>query len=199
MKAHIATHVGVEGGLVQDDILDEPEHITRCRLEAQKGDVTAQHNMGHAYNNGRDVPKDFEEAAKWWTMAAEQGDVRSILPLGQLYRFGDIYHLGDGEFVTFAIDYDKAFEWYKVAASKGKDWGAGIAQNKLGEMYSIGDGRLQDYVMAHMWFNIASANGDEDGRKNRDAVAKNMTAEDISKATAMARECMKSDYKKCGY
>ena len=66
-------------------------------------------------------------------------------------------------------------------------------------MYSIGDGRLQDYVMAHMWFNIASANGDEDGRKNRDAIAKNMTPEDISKATAMARECMASNYKKCGY
>ena len=50
-----------------------------------------------------------------------------------------------------------------------------------------------------MWFNIASANGDEDGRNNRDAIAKNMTPEDISKAQELARDCIASDYKKCGY
>ena len=149
MKAHIATHVGVEGGLVQDDILDEPEHITQCRFEAQQGDVTAQHNMGHAYNNGRDVPKDFEEAVKWWTMAAEQGDAQ--------------------------------------------------AQTNLGFMYHYGKGVLKDNTMAHMWYNIGSANGNDLGGKNRDKRAKEMTSEDISKATALARECMSSNYQKCGY
>ena len=47
-----------------------------------------------------------------------------------------------------------------------------------------------------MWYNISSANG---GISGRDWVAGLMTATDISKATAMARECMKSNYKKCGY
>ena len=45
-----------------------------------------------------------------------------------------------------------------------------------------------------MWYNISSANG---GISGRDWVADLMTATDISKATAMARECMKSNYKKC--
>jgi hypothetical protein len=34
---------------------------------------------------------------------------------------------------------------------------------------------------------------------DRDALEADMTPEDISKATAMARECIKSEYKKCGY
>ena len=50
-----------------------------------------------------------------------------------------------------------------------------------------------------MWYNIASANGYEKAGGYRDERAGLMTASDISKATAMARECMASDYKKCGY
>ena len=50
-----------------------------------------------------------------------------------------------------------------------------------------------------MWYNIASANGNEKAGELRDKRAGLMTASDISKATAMARECMSSGYKKCGY
>ena len=63
-------------------------------------------------------------------------------------------------------------------------------------MYEKGNGVLQDNLTAHMWYNISSANG---GISGRDWVAGLMTASDISKATAMARECMASGYKKCGY
>ena len=35
------------------------------------------------------------------------------------------------------------------------------------------------------------------GKNNKDV--EEMTASDLSKATAMAKECMKSDYKNCGY
>ena len=53
---------------------------------------------------------------------------------------------------------------------------------------SQGEGVPQDYVQAHMWFNMAAANGHEDGRKNRDIVAKQMTPADISEAQRLARE-----------
>ena len=53
--------------------------------------------------------------------------------------------------------------------------------------------------MAHIWLNIGSANGIENGGKYRDIVAEDMTSEDISKAQVMVRECMSSNYKKCGY
>ena len=50
-----------------------------------------------------------------------------------------------------------------------------------------------------MWYNISAANGIETGANNRDSLAKKMTSEDISKAQAMAKVCMNSNYEKCGY
>ena len=64
-------------------------------------------------------------------------------------------------------------------------------------MYRYGEGVLQDYVYAHMWFDITASNGDEDGGELRDAVAKEMTATQIEKAQELARECIRKEYKGC--
>ena len=66
--------------------------------------------------------------------------------------------------------------------------GFASVQNNLGVKYYKGEGVPQDYIQAHMWSNLAAAQGDENGRKNRDMVAKKMTAADISKAQVLARE-----------
>ena len=79
------------------------------------------------------------------------------------------------------------------------DHGDAKAQTNQGLMYEDGDGVLQDNVMAHMWYNIGAANGNELGGTNRDKIAKKMTSADISKAQQMARECMSSGYTNCGY
>ena len=57
-----------------------------------------------------------------------------------------------------------------------------------------GQGVPQDNAMAHMWFNIGAANGNQRGGTNRDKIAKKMTTAAIEKAQAMARECMNSGY-----
>ena len=92
-------------------------------------------------------------------------------------------------------DYEEAVKWYRLAA----DQGYASAHNNLGTMYEYGEGVLQDNVMAHMWYNIASANGHSKAGKYRDERAGLMTSAAIEKAQAMARECMSSGYKKCGY
>ena len=74
-----------------------------------------------------------------------------------------------------------------------------MAQFNVGVMYRNGWGVVADYVVAHKWYDISAANGSERGVKNREKLAKNMTSEDISKAQAMARICMSSNYEKCGY
>ena len=56
---------------------------------------------------------------------------------------------------------------------------------------------LQDNVTAHMWFNIAGANGAEDGRDNREIIERKMTPADISEAQKRARICMASNYTDC--
>ena len=52
--------------------------------------------------------------------------------------------------------------------------------------------------MAHMWYNLAAANGHKKAGGWRDELAKKMSPAAIEKAQAMARECMSSGYTKCG-
>jgi TPR repeat protein len=39
-------------------------------------------------------------------------------------------------------------------------------------MYGIGQGVIQDDVMAHMYFNVAAVSGNKDAAKNRGVMAK---------------------------
>ena len=152
---------------------------------AVDGDSAAQYNIGLLYDNGWGVLQDYKEAVKWYTLAAKQGDDAAQYNLGNSYRNGE----------GIPQDYKEAIKWYTLAAEQGD----ADAQSNLGYMYEYGQGVLADFIIAHMWYNIAGANGSEKGAKNRELLAKNMTSEDISKAQAMARVCMNSNYENCGY
>ena len=71
------------------------------------------------------------------------------------------------------------------------------AQLALGVMYANGRGVTEDYVLAHMWSNIAGANGNEAVRELRDSLERDMTRAEVSRATELARVCMTSDYQDC--
>ena len=92
-----------------------------------------------------------------------------------------------------AGDFQTALKEWKMLADQGDAY----AQYNLGMMYANGEGVLQDNVTAHMWFNIAGANGDEDGRDNREKIEWKMTPADISEAQKRARICMASNYTDC--
>ena len=49
-----------------------------------------------------------------------------------------------------------------------------------------------------MWFNIAAANVDEEGREKRDALAKEMTSDQLAEAQKMAREMVEANPKLMG-
>ena len=94
-----------------------------------------------------------------------------------------------------AGDYDNAIqEWTPLAEA-----GNAVTQFMLGVMYDNGLGVLQDNVMAHMWYNISSANGNDKAGEWRDERAGLMTSAAIEKAQGMAHECMSSGYQNCGY
>ena len=84
-------------------------------------------------------------------------------------------------------------KWWRLTAEQGD----ANAQNSLGFMYVNGTGVIQDYVRAHMWFNIAASQGDESAAINRDVVAKRMTPSQIETAQRLAGECVKKNYKGC--
>ena len=102
-----------------------------------------------------------------------------------------MYNNGEGA----PQDYKEAIRLYTLAAKQGN----ARAQYNRGVMAANGWGVLADYIIAHMWYNIASSNGYEKGAENREDLRKRMTPEDISKAEAMARACYDSNYEKCGY
>lgn len=70
--------------------------------------------------------------------------------------------------------------------------------------YSIGlydhQGRAfeRDDVMAHMWLNIASANGQSVASEAREIIEGEMTRKEILLAQRLARQCVENNYKNCG-
>ncbi len=75
-------------------------------------------------------------------------------------------------------------KWYRKAA----DQGHASAQSNLGLRYAEGQGVPQDYVRAHMWFSVSSAQGNQLAAKNRDHIAPRMTPAQTAEAERLARE-----------
>jgi len=108
-------------------------------------------------------------------------------------------------FPSWAADFDKGVAAYQSGdyATALREWtplaeqGYAEAQYNLGLMYRNGQGVLQDNIYAHMWGNIASSNGSENGGKLRDIVAEDMTPAQLEKAQDLARECVAKEYKGC--
>ena len=86
-------------------------------------------------------------------------------------------------------DYATAFHEMKPLAEQGD----ADSQNNLGVLYYLGQGVPQDYVQAHMWFNLSAA-GLPPGKDlasaaaNRDIVAKLRTPAQLAEAQRRARD-----------
>jgi len=134
--------------------------------------------LGFLYHNGKGVPQNYAEAAKWYRMAADEGDDSAQLNLGLLY------YTGEG----VPQDYGEAIKWYRKAAEQGD----ALALVKLVLAYAEGKGVPQDYVQAHMWANLAAASsmGEEQKKQAeiRDWIAAKMAPEQIAEAQRLARE-----------
>ncbi len=90
-------------------------------------------------------------------------------------------------------DNKAAVKWWTGAAELGDTRTAFL----LGCMYARGARVPQDYVLAHMWFDIAAGDAAGDTvRQNRsmdkrDSIAKKMTPAEIKEAKKLARDWMK--------
>ena len=139
------------------------------------------------YEQGKGVPQDYQEAVKWYRLAAAQKNTPAQYSLGLAYEKGQ----------GVPQDYQEAVKWYRLAAAQGNE----SAQANLGVMYTKGRGVRQDFVRAYMWFNLAAAalSGDSGhtATKNRDRIASKMTAEQIETAQEIARRCQESKLKNC--
>src|ERR1041384_6338872 len=74
--------------------------------DATQGNAVAQYNLGILYHDGRGVPKDFNEAVRWFRLAAEQGTAPGASD-GQ-FLLAWSYQEGEG----VPKDYKEAARWY---------------------------------------------------------------------------------------
>ena len=134
------------------------------------------------------VPENNAEAARWYRLAAAQGNA-----LAQ-YNLGDKYKNGAG----VPKDNAEAVRWYRLAAAQGN---AG-AQGSLGFMYATGAGVPQNTERAYVWFSLEVAGQSVADRHiaviNRDRATARLTPEQLSRAQALATTCFNSNFTDCG-
>ena len=73
-----------------DPLPNEHWIITKeIKEKAEKGDASAQYQVGHYLTSVRDRPiENREEGIKWLIKSAEQGNEKAQLELGRIYYYG---------------------------------------------------------------------------------------------------------------
>ncbi len=166
---------GFDDGVAAFDRGDYGIALREFRTLAGRGNAEAQFNVGIIYDYGHGVPADYARAMNWYRKAAEQGFDAAQFNLGFMYDYGQGIP---------AENYAEAAKWYRKAAEQGY----AKAQSSLGFMHYKGRGVPQNNKFAHMWYNLAAAQGDEKAAHNRDIVAKKMTPAQITESRLLARE-----------
>lgn len=144
------------------------------RKAAEAGDASAQYRLAQLYAEGKGVPQNTIHAKEWVEKAAMQGHAGAQLHLGTLYLEGN----GAPQSAQMAL------VWFDRAAEQQN----GLAFLKLGDMYARGRGVLQDFIQAHMWYNLGAAHGEWKAAEAREALAPQMTPDQIAEAQRLARE-----------
>lgn len=95
--------------VVQAKVSKPEEKFAKLQKEAEAGNADAQNNLGWIYSNGHGATQNYQEAMKWFRMAAAQGNASAQLSLGKMYSSGQ----------GVAQDHVRAQMWLNLAVSKG--------------------------------------------------------------------------------
>ena len=108
--------------------LDKKEFVTAHQLFldlADKGIAEAQINLGMMFESGQGVPQDFNEAIRWYLLAADQKLIKAQEKLNLLLKkaaepqinlsLGMMFENGQG----VPQDFNEAIRWYRLAADQG--------------------------------------------------------------------------------
>jgi TPR repeat protein len=149
---------------------------------AERGDSSAQVNLGNLYMKGLGGNLDYTAAAHWYRKAADQGD-----PLGQS-KLGILYYYGLG----VEKNLDEAADWFCRAAEQGEPG----AQAILASMYAAGEGVIRDNVKAYYWYTLAADNGHSEALEARSSLVDEMTPGEINEALQNVRDWHRAQLKR---
>jgi len=88
---------------------DETDELEEVLLLAEQGNSESQNKLGEFYDYGWGVPRNDEEAVKWYRLAAEQRHVPAQSNLGWMYKMGR----------GVKMENIRAHMWFDIAASLG--------------------------------------------------------------------------------
>jgi localization factor PodJL len=192
--------VAVPQGERLPDLIGGPN----LRAAALKGDPTAAYEIGVRFAEGKGVPPNLDEAAKWYDRAAQAGIIPAIFRLGTLYEKGmgvkkdpdlarryyqqaaergnakAMHNLAvlDADGGGKGPNYKSAAGWFRKAADRG----VADSQFNLGILYARGIGVEQNLAESFKWFSLAAAQGDADAGHKRDDIAKRLDAQSLAAA-----------------
>ncbi|MEO5350187.1 MAG: hypothetical protein H7836_11135 [Magnetococcus sp. YQC-3] len=176
--------------------------VATLHRAAERGDATAQNDLGMLYALGKGVPLNAQTAVKWFRKAAEQGDAEAQYNLSLMYGRGQgvaqddqeamrwarkaaeqgyakaqallgvMYERGDG----IPRAYPEAAKWYR----KGADQGEPMSQLRLALLLEQGQGLPQDSVQALVWLYLALSQGNADARPHIDRIVTRLSTDQIA-------------------
>jgi len=188
----------------QGENLPEPIAGPKLRASALKGDPAAAYEIGVRYAEGKGVPQNLDEAAKWFDRAAQAGIIPATFRLGTFYEKGlgvkkdtdlarryytqaadrgnakAMHNLAvlDADGGGKGANYKSAAQWFRKAADRG----VADSQFNLGILYARGIGVEQNLAESFKWFSLAAAQGDADAAGKRDDIAKRLDAQSLAAA-----------------
>jgi TPR repeat protein len=118
----------------------------RAANEARDPDVMFL--TGLMFDSGKGVPRDYQEALKWYLLAAEAGQADAMNNLGLMYASAH----------GVSQDLSEAMKWWIKAADRGST----AALSNIATAYFTGLGVRQSYPEAAKWFHLAADKGDAD-------------------------------------
>ena len=118
-------------------------------LLAKRGNIECQTFVGWMYFKGEGVVKDYDEAERWISLAADSGDRNAQYSLGLMHQL-----LGD---------YKNAIALYTKAAESGHS----AAYYQLGKIYYAGLGVGKNHGKAYEFFETSARKGHIFARRER--------------------------------
>jgi localization factor PodJL len=183
---------------------------TRLRNAAVAGDAAAAYEVAARFQEGRGVPVNLEEAARWYERAGSKGlapaqfRYASMLEKGQgvkkdlssarrlylaaaakgnakaMHNLAVLYAEG----IEGRPDYTTAAQWFQKAAHHG----VADSEYNLGVLAARGLGTEKNLGDSYKWFALAAVQGDKEAARKRDEVASQLDA----KALAAAQYAVKT-------
>ncbi len=123
--------------------------FTCFKKSAKRGFAPGQYHFGMMYDDGpgqqQGLPKSRGEAAKWYTLSANQGYTDAQRAIGGMYLVGQGVNQS----------YEEALKYYTLAANQGHL----SALYEVGLMHAKGYGTAQSYENGLKWCRLAAEKG----------------------------------------